>query len=47
MRVYVRRPSFSLCVTRRDWVPLQLLGQPDVWPVLCFNDGPVCLVDFK
>lgn len=46
MRVFVRRPSYSLCVTRRDWVPLQMLCHRDVWPVLSFKDGPVCLINF-
>lgn len=46
MQVYVRRPSFSLCVTRCDWVPLQLLDQCDVWPIVNFQDGFFCPVKF-
>lgn len=45
MYIYAVRTSYSLCVTRKDWVPLQML-EHGATPVMAFNDGPFCLVRF-
>lgn len=45
MYIFVIRDSYSLCVTRKDWVPLVMLEHGAV-PVVSHQNGPFCPVRF-
>lgn len=45
MYIFAIRDSYSLCVTRKDWCPLQMLEHGAV-PVVSYENGPFCPVRF-